>query len=89
MNYNLSFPIKEVGGKKWCSLANMGIKRVDIVAFKIHIQQQQYSFAAGHRHRLAIARDDVHLCFPTEDITVNIAAVRPTAGVPKRRHDKK
>jgi len=66
----------------------MGIKRIDIVAYSFDIQQQ-FSFAGGHRHRLAIARNDIHILFPTEDVSVDIQAVKPSPGPPKRRHDKR
>lgn len=90
MNVNLSFPIKEVRGAKWCSLANMGVKRLEIVAYRVNIKEQ-YTFAGGHRHRCAIAQDDIHLLFPTEtfDIPLDIKAVTPSSGPPKRRHDKR
>jgi hypothetical protein len=91
MNRVFNFPLRDHDGKKWCSLAKMGIKRVDVVAYDINIQNQQYTFAGEHRHRYAIARNNVHLYFPSEDLTVNIAGVTPSSGPaapPKRRHDK-
>lgn len=87
MNVNFSFPLKEVQGRKWCSLANMGIKRVDIVAYDFDVQNK-YSFAGGHRHRYAVARNDIHILFPTEEISVDIQAVKPSSAAPKRRHDR-
>ena len=88
MNARYSFPLREVHGKKWCSLANMGIKRIDVVAYDFDVQQK-YSFAGGHRHRHAVVRNDIHILFPTEDVSVDIQDVRPTSGPPKRRHDKR
>jgi hypothetical protein len=91
MNATFSFPLREVDGKRWCSLANMGLKRIDVVAYRVDVQQQ-YSFAGGHRHRLAVVRDDIHIHFPREDLTVNIQNVQPSAGPPtppRRRHDKR
>jgi len=87
MNAHFSFPLREVGGQKWCSLSNMGIKRIDVVAFTADIKSQ-HTFAGGHRHRLVVFRDDIHILFPTAEISVDIAAVKPTAGPPKRRHSK-
>ena len=90
MNAHLSFPLREVGGKKWCSLAFMGTKRIDVVAYNIDVQHK-YSFAGGHRHMLAVVRDDIHILFPTVDMTVDIQNVAPSSGPPKppkRRHDK-
>jgi hypothetical protein len=91
MNKAFSFPLREVGGKTWCSLANMGIKRIDVVAYSFDLQAK-HTFAGGHRHRYAVVRDDIHLFFPTEDMTVDIAAVPPSSvpsGPPKRRHNKR
>jgi hypothetical protein len=88
MNATFSFPLREVAGKKWCSLANMGIKRIDVVAYSVDVQHK-YTFAGGHRHRLAVVRDDIHIFFPTEDLTVDIQNVPPSSGPPKRRHDKR
>jgi hypothetical protein len=89
MNRQFSFPLREVSGEKWCSLANMGIKRIDVVAYSFDVQNK-FTFAGGHRHRRAVVRDDIHLLFPTEDVTVDIAAVPPssTPSTPKRRHHK-
>lgn len=47
MNANFSFPLREVGGQKWCSLANIGVKRIDVVAFTADVKAQ-HSFAGGH-----------------------------------------
>jgi hypothetical protein len=91
MNATFNFPLKEVSGKKWCSLANMGAKRIDVVAYRIDIQPK-HSFAGGHRHRYAVIRDDIHIYFPAEDLTVDIASVPPSQGPsapPRRRHDKR
>jgi hypothetical protein len=88
MNATFHFPIREVKGQKWCSLAFMGTARVDIVAYRIEIQNK-YTFAGDHRHRYAIARDDIHLLFQKEDMIVDIQNVQPSSGPPKRRHDKR
>jgi hypothetical protein len=88
MNATFTFPLRNVAGKTWCSLANMGIKRIDVVAYNFHIQQK-FTFAGGHRHRLAVVRDDIHIFFPSEDLTVDIQGVPPSSGAPKRRHDKR
>jgi hypothetical protein len=91
MNKSFSFPLRNVGGKTWCSLANMGIGRIDVVAYRFDLQNK-HTFAGGHRHHYAVVRDDIHIFFPTEDMTVNIADVPPSAGPPtppKRRHDKR
>ncbi len=88
MNVSFNFPLREVQGKKWCSLANMGIKRIDVVAYSFDVQNK-FSFAGGHRHRYAVARDDIHILFPSEEISVDIEAVKPSPQAPKRRHDKR
>jgi len=87
MNAIYSFPLREVGGVKWCSLANMGVKRIDVVAYKVDITGK-YTFAGGHRHRLAVIRDDIHILFPAQEVAVDIGQVKPI-GPPKRRHDKR
>ena len=89
MNADLSFPIKDVRGEKWCSLQNMGVKRIDIVAYTID-RREQYTFAGGHRHRYAVVRDDIHILFPpgTFAVSLDISDVKPTS-VSKRRHHKR
>jgi hypothetical protein len=89
MNRMISFPLREVGGAKWCSVANMGVKRIDVVAYDIRIAQQ-HTFAGGHRHRLAVCRDDVHILFPSDEASVNIQDVMPVSspGQAKRKHHK-
>jgi hypothetical protein len=66
----------------------MGIKRVDIVAYRFETKTK-YSFAGGHRHRYAVAHDDIHIRFPDTAYTIplDIEGVRPS-GPPRRRHDK-
>lgn len=88
MNSTFHFPLREVGGQQWCSLANMGVKRLDIVAYKMDFTNK-YTFAGGHRHRLVVARDDIHILFPAAEMSVNIQDVKPISGPPKRRHDKR
>ena len=87
MNVSLRFPLREVNGKKWCSLANMGIHRIDVVAYDFAVQNK-FTFAGGHRHRHAVVRKDIHILFPEEDLKVDIAAVRPSTP-PRRRHDRR
>jgi hypothetical protein len=43
----------------------MGVKRIDIVAYRMD-RNDQYTFAGGHRHRYLVARDDIHILFPDE-----------------------
>jgi hypothetical protein len=88
MNQAFNFPLKEFGGRRWCSLANMGMKRIELVAYRIDIQEK-FSFVGGHRHRLAIVRDNIHIFFPRDDLTVDIQNVPPSSGPPpppRRRH---
>jgi hypothetical protein len=87
MNVTLSFPVREVGGEKWLSLASMGIKRLDVVAYAFDVKKN-HTFAGGHRHRFAVARDDIHLKFATEqhEIKLDISAVAPASTPPRRRH---
>lgn len=87
MNRTISFPLREVGGAKWCAVATMGVRKIEVVAYKIDIARKQ-TFAGGHRHRLAVCRDDVHILFPPPEASVNIQDVKlgPDA---KRRHDRK
>lgn len=88
MNATFSFPLREVGGQKWCSLANMGVKRIDVVGYKVDVTGQ-YTFAGGHRHRLVVIRDDIHILFPARETSVDIQNVKPISGPSKRRHDKR
>ena len=83
------FPIREVNGEIWCSLANMGIKRINVVAYNID-QKEKYSFAGGHRHRYVAARDDVHLQLPPDkqEILVDITNVKTEKERPPRRQGR-
>jgi hypothetical protein len=85
---NFTFPLRIEQKQQWAALGFCGIKRIDVVAYNIDIKQH-YSFAGGHRHRLAVCRDDVHILFPKEDIKINIADVAPAKGPPRRRHDRR
>jgi len=82
------FPLRTEGGEKWCSLASMGIKRLDLVAFKFDVKQK-HSFAGGHRHRYAVVRDDIHLLLPLEhELEWDISRIEKAAP-PRRRHDRR
>lgn len=89
MNVNMSFPLRNVGGAKWFALATMGIKRLDVVAYRIE-KKEQFTFAGGHRHRLAVAHDDIHILFPSDSysIPLDIGGVAPPQA-PKRRHGQR
>lgn len=79
------FPIKIVSGKEWCCAAEMGIKRLEIVAYHID-RKEKFTFAGGHRHRLCTAHDDIHLFFPMGGETLDISGVAPAPPAPARRH---
>jgi hypothetical protein len=79
-----SFPVKEVGGKIWCAVSQMGVKRVEIVAYSFD-RKEKYTFAGGHRHRWYIAHDDIHICFPEGIGQVLDIEHVPSHGPPKRR----
>lgn len=83
------FPIREVGGESWCSLANMGIRRVDVVAYKID-HKEKHTFAGGHRHRYMVAKDDVHLLLPADkqEVVVDITDVKTEKDRPPRRQGR-
>jgi hypothetical protein len=85
---SFNFPLRVEQGQRWCALSYSGIKRIDVVAYNIEIKAQ-HSFAGGHRHRLAVCRDDVHILFPKDDIRVDITAVAAATEPPKRRHRKR
>jgi hypothetical protein len=83
-----SFPLRKVVGKNWCSLVFANVHKIEVVAYSIDINPQ-YSFAGGHRHRMAVCKDDIHILFPEKEITIDIAAV-PSAATPvKRRHGRR
>jgi hypothetical protein len=85
---NFTFPLRIERGASWCALSYTGIKRIDVVAYNIEIKEK-YTFAGGHRHRLAVCRDDVHILFQKDDIKIDITAVTAAAAPPKRRHGKR
>jgi hypothetical protein len=83
-----SFPLRKVVGKSWCSLAFANVHKIEIVAYSIDINPK-FSFAGGHRHRLAVCKDDIHILFPEKEIKIDIAAV-PSAKTPAtRRHSRR
>ena len=83
-----TFPLRLEQRELWAALGFCGIKRIDVVAYNIDIKAQ-HSFAGGHRHRLAVCRDDVHILFPKDDIKIDISNVAAASGPPKRRHDRR
>jgi hypothetical protein len=78
------FPLRTEGGEQWCSLTKMGVRRIDIVAYRFDVKEK-YSFGGGHRHRRAGARDDVHILIPLE-LEFDITDVEKPA--PKRKHGR-
>jgi hypothetical protein len=82
------FPIRKISGREWCALDFVGIKKLEIASYRADLRNPKFSFAGGHRHRLTVVENDIHLCFPedTGDV-VDISAVMPAAS-PKRRHSK-
>jgi hypothetical protein len=84
-NASFSFPLRLEQGQRWCALSYTGIKKIEVIAYNIEIKAK-HTFAGGHRHRLAVCREDVHILFPKDDIKVDITAVAAAAAPPKRRH---
>jgi hypothetical protein len=85
---SFTFPLRLEQKQQWAALGFCGINRIDVVAYNIDVKAQ-HSFAGGHRHRLAVCRDDVHILFPKDEIKINIAEVAPAKGPPKRRHGRR
>lgn len=84
---SFSFPIKNVVGRRWCSLSFLDIQRIEVVAYSIDIDPK-FSFAGGHRHRMAVCKKDIYIGFPEKEITVDIEAVASAPAPVKRRHGK-
>jgi hypothetical protein len=85
---SFSFPLRRVVGQSWCSLAYADIHRIEVVAYSIKIEPK-FTFADGHRHRLAVCKNDIHILFPEKEITVDIAAVESAPAPVRRRHGKR
>jgi hypothetical protein len=89
MNVHASIPVRVVNGIRWLCLANMSIKKIEVVAYDIAIRKEQYSFAGGHRHRLAVVREDIHLNIAElTERAVDISNVALPAAPKGRRHHK-
>jgi hypothetical protein len=66
----------------------MGIKKLEIASYTANLKNQKFSFAGGHRHRLTIVEDGIHLYFPDgKGDEIDISDVAP-ARAPGRRHHR-
>lgn len=75
-------PVKKVNGENWGDLGAFAISH-DIVGEKVHLANENFSFAGGHRVRLYRFKKNVHFKIP-QGTQLDIAAVIP-ASAPRRR----
>lgn len=80
----ISVPIKTVGKEKWADLGAIAISH-EIVAETVHLENQFFSFAGGHRVRRLKAKKSVHFLVPAGAM-LDISAVE--AGPAPRRNQR-
>ena len=83
-----TFPLRIEQKQQWAALSYCGIKRIDVVAYSVHVKHN-HSFAGGHRHRMVTCADDVHILFPKDDLKIDIANVAPAKDPPRRHHGRR
>ena len=55
MTERITIPVRDVGGEKWCSLEFMGIKSIDVVAYKFaRVGQNRCPLVQKHEQRLIL-----------------------------------
>jgi hypothetical protein len=74
-------PVKKVNRERWGQLTVFG-DRHEFCGNDIHLRNENFSFAGGHRVRLYVARGNVHWRIP-EGVSLDITQVQ--AENPPRR----
>ena len=82
MSDSVTVPVKKHDTYNWAALSSFGADHV-ICAEKCTLQQENYSFAGGHRVRLYKVKKNVHWRLP-QGLAIDIAKVVPARRLPSQ-----